>query len=85
MEEHKMVPINKRTYQLLQAAQRWEVEFEEDRIIQATSASKWKIVTEPVEKLIADGLLVRLRDKARVTKAGQQAMTDYLKNVGGPR
>jgi hypothetical protein len=80
-----MAPISKFTYQLLQAAQRWEIEFEEDRIIQATSASKWKIVTEPVEKLIADGLLVRLRDKARVTKAGQQAMTDYVTNLEGPK
>lgn len=79
-----MAPISKRTYQLLQAAQRGEVEFEEDRIIQATSASKWKIVTEPVEKLIADGLLVRRGDKARVTEAGQQAMTDYVMNLGGP-
>lgn len=76
-----MATISKRTYQLLKAAQRGEIEFEEDRILLVTSASNWKIVTEPVEKLIVDGLLARQGIKARLTDAGRQALSDYTGTI----
>jgi hypothetical protein len=69
-----MARLGVRVLAVLKAVRRAEVTFEGDNAFQGTNMSDQKNVTVQVEKLVADGLVVRRGDFARLTAAGIEAL-----------